>query len=154
MAAVDITATGSLIVEHAVELARAIGAKIRLVHVVVVAPQVPPPGVFVPPISFRVHELTATAERFVRDLEEKIPVGLRDGILIDVGHPPERICDIAHTYDPDIVVIGAHEYGLVSRALGTTASRIVNRSDRPVFVVRPLPASHVVAPDPVASTAH
>jgi nucleotide-binding universal stress UspA family protein len=145
MAAVDVTPASQLIVRSAVELARAIGARIRLVHVVFVAAQVPPPGVFVPPASFRVHEFTAAAEKFLTELEEEIPEELRDGVSIEVGHPAEKICESSHRYDPDILVIGAHEYGLMSRALGTTAARIVNRADRPVFVVRPLPASHTVA---------
>lgn len=153
LAAVDVTSTGSLITQYAVELARAIDAKVKLVHVVVVAAQIPPPGVFVPPVSFRVQELTSAAERFLLDLQQEIPADRRDGIRVEVGSPPERICEIAHTYDPDVIVIGAHEYGLMARALGTTSSRIVNRADRPVFVVRPLPANHVVeAPAPAASS--
>lgn len=35
--------------------------------------------------------------------------------------------------------IGAHKYGILSRVLGTTAARIVDRMDRPVLVVRPMP---------------
>lgn len=150
LAAVDLSTTSSLVVEQAVQLARAIGAKIKLVSVVVIAPQVPPPGIFVAPTTFHVHELIESAEQGVRELEAAVPTELRDGIQIEVGPPQERICELSRAYDPDIIVIGAHRYGLLSRALGTTASRIVNHADRPVFVVRPLPATHVDAPESAA----
>jgi nucleotide-binding universal stress UspA family protein len=148
LAAVDISTTAPLIVSQAVDLARAIGAKVRLFHVVTVAPQVPPPGVFAPPVTIRVNELVRTAEEALRELQASIPEELRDGILVEVGLAPDRVCDLARSYDADVVVIGAHEYGLLARALGTTAARIVNRLDRPAFVVRPMPPGHVVSPEP------
>lgn len=56
-----------------------------------------------------------------------------DGIQVEIGGAAERVCETARSYGADIVVIGAHHYGLVARALGTTAARIVNRMDHPVF---------------------
>jgi nucleotide-binding universal stress UspA family protein len=142
LVSLPVSPSAPLVITQAVELARALGAKLRLFHAVPVPAQVPPPGMFVAPAVLRVPDLVAAAETALRAYEASIPPELRDGICVEVGHTAERLCEVAHRYAPDIVVIGAHEYGVVARALGTTAARIVNRMDRPVFVVRPLPAPH------------
>ena len=147
LVAVDLGSITPLVVADAVQLARSLNAKVRLFHVVAFTPQVLPPGVFVPPVAFRAQELVRCAEEGLRDLEQGIPEELRDGVSVQIGNAPEHVCDVARSYDADIVVIGAHQYGRVARALGTTAAHIVNRIDRPVFVVRPMPPDHVVAPE-------
>src|SRR4051794_7856625 len=129
LVAVDTTNSALLVVHQAAELARAMGAKVRLFHAVPMPSQVPPPGIFVAPPALHVQELTASAESFLRGLSQDIPERSRDGVCVTIGRAPECLCEVARTYDPDIVVIGAHEYGLVARALGTTAARIVNRMD-------------------------
>jgi len=139
LVAVDTSGISHVVVEQAVELARAMGAKIRLFHAVPAPTQISPPGVFVAPPQFHVQEWVTSAEETLRDLEDSIPQELRDGIQVDIGNAADRVCETARTYCADLVVIGAHQYGLVARALGTTAARIVNRMDRPVFVVRPIP---------------
>lgn len=151
--AVDTTSSAPIVVAQAVELARAIGAKVRLFHAVTLPTQVPPPGVLVAPPALHVHDLVSAAETALRGLTTFVPNELRDGFSVEIGHAPDRVCEAARKYDPDIVVIGAHEYGLVARALGTTAARIVNRMDRPVFVVRPMPPSHVVSAEPISARA-
>ncbi len=130
-----------LVVARAVELARPHGAKVRLVHAVrVEVPPFPPlGGVGGTPATLtrqRVREAQAT---MCEMLEELVPDELQDGVVVELGLPADVVCGSAATYDADLVVIGAHDYSLATRILGSTASRIVNRIDRPVFVVRPLP---------------
>lgn len=144
LVAVDTSGSSHVVVEQAVELARAVGAKIRLFHAVPAPTQISPPGVFVAPPQFHVQEWITSAEETLRDLEDSIPQELRDGIQVEIGNAADRVCETARTYCADLVVIGAHQYGLVARALGTTAARIVNRLDRPVFVVRPVPTECIV----------
>lgn len=151
LVAVDTTNSAPLVVAQAVELARAVNAKVRLFHAVPMPAQVPPPGIFVAPSALHVQELVDSADAVLHGLAKAIPEELRDGICSEIGNAPERVCEMSRKYDPDIVVIGAHEYGLVARALGTTAARIVNRIDRPVFVVRPLPPTHVVSAGPASA---
>ncbi len=139
LVAVDTSGSSHVVVEQAVQLARAVNAKVRLFHAVPAPTQISPPGVFVAPPQFHVQEWVTSAEETLRDLEDSIPEELRDGIQVDIGSAAERVCEFARSYCADVVVIGAHQYGLVARALGTTAARIVNRMDRPVFVVRPVP---------------
>ncbi len=139
LVAVDTSGTSHVVVDQAVQLARATGAKILLFHTVPAPTQISPPGVFVAPPQFHVQEWITSAEETLRDLEDSIPEELRDGIKVEIGTAADCVCETARTYCADLVVIGAHQYGLLARALGTTAARIVNRMDRPVFVVRPVP---------------
>jgi len=151
LVAVDTSGVSHLVVEQAVELARALGAKMLLFHAIPAPAQVSPPGVFVAPPQFHVQEWITSAEETLRDLEDSIPEELRDGIKVEIGTPSDRVCETARTYCADLVVIGAHQYGFVARALGTTAARIVNRMDRPVFVVRPVPPGCVESAGPTSS---
>lgn len=147
LTAVDLGPGSANVVEEAVHLARGLGGKVRLAHVAQPPPQVPQPGVFAAPVTFGLQDVVRCAEEELLGLESTIPYELRDGISIEVGHASERVCDLSRRYDADIVVIGAHRYGRVARALGTTAARIVNRIDRPIYVVRPLPHDdHVGSP--------
>ena len=148
LVAVDTSGSSHVVVEQAVQLARAGNAKIRLFHAVPAPTQISPPGVFVAPPQFHVQEWITSAEETLRDLEDGIPEELRDGIQVEIGSAADRVCETARTYCADLVVIGAHQYGLVARALGTTAARIVNRMDRPVFVVRPVPQECIDAAEP------
>lgn len=150
LVAVDTTPNAPLVLSEAVVLARSLAAKLRLFHVVPMPAPPPPPGIFVVPPAMQVRERVACAEHTLNDLARAIPDELRDGVCVDVGNAADRICCQVRSYDPDLLVIGAHEYGLVARALGTTAARIVNRLDRPVFVVRPMPESHHTTSEPSA----
>ena len=151
LVAVDTSGVSHLVVEQAVELARALGAKIRLFHAVPAPAQIQPPGVFVAPPQFHVQEWVTSAEETLRDLEDSIPEELRDGITVEIGPAADRVCESARTYCADLVVVGAHQYGLVARALGTTAARVVNRMDRPVFVVRPIPTECIESAEPASA---
>ncbi len=148
LVAVDGTEMAKLVVERAMELARATGAKLRLIRAVSLAPAPPsPPGAFVP---MQGEPLVHEAEAWLQGLQERIPEAMRDGAFVELGSPADAVCGMARRYGADMVVIGAHRYGVLARVLGTTAARIVNRIDRPVVVVRP------VAPDAtvVDETAH
>jgi nucleotide-binding universal stress UspA family protein len=136
LVAVDTSRNAELVVARAVEVARGMGGRLRLLHVVSTpVPPPPPPGGFAaPPLS--TPHLVAAAESFVDRLLDAVPEELRDGAVVGVGAPSEIICAIARSHDVDLVVIGAHEHGLVARMLGTTAARIVDRIDRSVLVVR------------------
>jgi nucleotide-binding universal stress UspA family protein len=143
LAAVDESDTAKLVVERAVELARMSGAKLRLVRAVSLtsAAMPPPPGSFVPIPSETIVE---SAEASLKCLEEQVPVELRDGAVLELGSAADAVCRMARAYDADMVVIGAHRYGVLARVLGTTAARIVNRIERPVVVVRPVAADAAV----------
>lgn len=81
----------------------------------------------------------------------EVPEDLRDGMLVESGNASDVICAAAREYDADVVVIGAHRYGVLERVLGTTAARVVNPIDRPVYVVLPRRTGLGASVDPTSS---
>jgi nucleotide-binding universal stress UspA family protein len=143
LVAVDCSDVSKLVVSRAAEIARATKAKLRLVRVLALPP-VPPPGLPIPPQS---GSIEAAAERSLEALLVDVPAENRDGRVVAFGDAAGAICREATDYDAELIVVGAHRYGLLARALGTTAARVVDRSDRPVLVVRPLPSTSASAED-------
>jgi nucleotide-binding universal stress UspA family protein len=134
----DTTAESDFVLARAIELARGLEAKIRLVRAVPPSAAVP-----VPLVGRDATSATAAvraAEGSLTDRMREVPEELRDGVVVELGGPAEVICAVARAYDADLVVIGAHRHGVVARMLGTTAAKVVERAHRPVIVVRPEPA--------------
>ncbi len=137
LAAVDGTDVSNLVVTRAGELARAMGARVRLVTAIPTPSEATPlAGLTAPSV---LEAKMAAAHASLVPLLALLPEELRGGVAIDVGPPAEIVCRAARESHAELVVIGAHEHGRVARMLGTTASRVVNEIDRPVLVVRPLP---------------
>lgn len=63
--------------------------------------------------------------------------GVTAGVRVEAGSAMSAITDYADGADADLIVVGAHGSGFVHRfVFGSTASRLVRRSRRPVLVVR------------------
>ena len=126
LAAVDTSDTADAVIAHAVALARMPGATVRVLRVL--------PHLDQAKASFSVDAAATDLE--LDRLAAEIPPEHRGGITIARGDPPASICAIAKDYEADVVVIGAHAYRWIERALGTTAAWVVDRIDRPLLVVR------------------
>lgn len=135
LVAVSPSDSSTAVIARAIELARATNGKVRLLTAV-------PDVATSAPLGRSMNSATATArlveiaEAALRSVLATVPEGLQDGILVEVGTPANVICNAAQSCDADLVVIGAHEHRSLDRVLGTTAGSVVNRIDRPVFVVR------------------
>ncbi len=57
-------------------------------------------------------------------------------VRIEVGIATPTILRVAEEEDVGLLVLGAHGYRWAERVLGTTVSRVVDRSSRSVLVVR------------------
>lgn len=63
--------------------------------------------------------------------------GVAAAVRVEPGTAVAAIHDYVDGRDPDLVVVGAHGKGFVNRFIfGSTASRLVRKSRRPVLVVR------------------
>lgn len=133
----DTTPESAFVLSSAVELARSMGGKIRLVRAVA------PPSGSVPPTAIAWSQVLdstiADADADLMARMSAVPEAMRDGTVVQVGNPADVLCTLARTYEADMVVLGAHRHGIFARALGTTAARVVDHIDRPVVVVRPVP---------------
>ena len=91
------------------------------------------------------RDLSEVEAATTRRLEEEwgAPLAAR-GVATETrvahGNPAEVLCDLAEEIDADLIVVGARGLGrLESLLLGSTSSRVVNSSSRPVLVI---PARH------------
>jgi nucleotide-binding universal stress UspA family protein len=139
LVALDATDNAPFVLERATEMARMLGAKLKLLNIVTVAVEVPPPAAFAAPFAPLTEAAVDVARARLTKIEAALPEELRDGIALELGIPSEAICRYAYKCEADLIVIGAHAHGAIARMLGTTAAYVVNHADRPVLVVRPPP---------------
>ena len=69
-------------------------------------------------------------------ISETLPSNLVGDIVAEIGQPADVVTRAAKERRGDLIVIGSHGYSGIDRMIGTTASRIVNRSPISVMVVR------------------
>lgn len=119
----------------AVDLAERTGARLRLLRAVTIATELPASVWAVPPHEV-LESALAAADRELRELARMVPPSMLEGATAVVGVAWDALCSAARKEDVDLIVIGAHGYGLFERILGTTASKVVNHADRSVLVVR------------------
>jgi nucleotide-binding universal stress UspA family protein len=59
-------------------------------------------------------------------------------IIVAEGRAPKQIIEHIRAVQADVVVMGAHRYGLMELLLGSTSARVIAHSKVPVMVV-PVP---------------
>ncbi|MFO7667780.1 MAG: universal stress protein, partial [Desulfobacterales bacterium] len=59
-----------------------------------------------------------------------------DEIIVEIGNPSEMILEVAENRNCDIIVMGKTGQGLIEGVLvGSTATRVLRRSKKPVLVI-------------------
>lgn len=72
----------------------------------------------------------------IRSSEEASQFTL-DEVIVEIGNPVEVILEVAESRNCDIIVMGKTGQGLIEGALmGSTATRVLRRSKKPVLVIR------------------
>jgi nucleotide-binding universal stress UspA family protein len=60
-----------------------------------------------------------------------------DDIVVERGHPVERIIQVAEGKNCDLIIMGRHGYGVLKDALmGGVARGVLQRSGKPVLLIR------------------
>lgn len=146
---------------YAISLANLYGAGITILHALVEVPEIVDRGVIGHIGAERweaikqqhYHEAKETLtgkkrehvpikevlEQFCEDARESHENQnfVTDEIVVTRGHPVTEILEQAEKRNCDLIVMGTHGHGLLEDALmGSTAQRIVRRSQKPVLVVR------------------
>ncbi len=135
LVAVDHSARAPLVLDTAVDLARRLGAKLHVVHVVGIAPEISLEKLPVSPEGARAA-LLGHAKEALRGVTAALPAELVGGEEVRIGSPWSAICSAAEDLGAELIVIGSHGYSGLDRILGTTASKVVNHARCSVLVVR------------------
>lgn len=133
------------VVKAGAALARALGAKVHLVHAFA------PPMGFAGPLSPEPGldgYLKVEQDRLRKALEDQARSAGGAETTLEVGTPHRVLSDLAERLGAGLLVVGATEGGRIARLLGSTADRVLRRAPCPVLVVRgalPVPPERVVA---------
>lgn len=129
--ATDLTEASEAAAETALELARRLGASLLVVSVI--DPR--RAGGRGP----RVDQLRERHEAGAQELRSRgRDLGIPTEFLIWVGDPGEQIVSAAEAEHADLVVVGSHGRGAVSRFfIGSVSDHVVRHAHCPVLVVRP-----------------
>lgn len=138
---------GSQLAERALygaaTLADLFGAKLSLLRIVEVAPQVDavPVGVGVFPVAIvDTATLEQTAAAYLTDVASAYkflaPIIATD-VLVDVNPPAQLILDYASDHKVDLIAIATHGEGGIRRlVLGSTADKLIRSGEIPVLVYK------------------
>jgi nucleotide-binding universal stress UspA family protein len=141
LVALDGSERAPIVLDAALELARAVRAKLVLFRAVGLPIDLSP-GLFMIAPEDAPALLEKEAMQALSHLAKPVPPELLGGIHVAVGQPWDAICAAAKREDVDVVVIGSHGHHFIDRILGTTAARVVNHADRSVLVVYAAGAQH------------
>ncbi len=143
LVAVDTSSRAAVVLDAAVALASATGAKLHLFRSVGLPVELPVTVYFAP--MDLMATLLAAADQGLEQMMAQVPEALRGTYSAQVATPWDGICRQSSVLDVDLIVIGSHGYGGFDFLLGTTAARVVNHCDRSVMVVRSKPVHPAVS---------
>lgn len=135
LACLDCSASSEVCVPYAVSVAKTFGSAVTLVHVM--QPHDEHNGAQA--CDALGWELSRReAQGYLEQFEEEVSQALGHpvDIRLEQGHPAERIVDLAHEIDADLIVLGSHgEAGVKPWKLGATVQQVLGLVDRSVFIV-------------------
>jgi len=123
------------VLRQAVELADRCGGTLVLCRAVQIPSSIPALAWSLQGDEFE-NFLVEHARDQVQKVADPLPEGLVAEIVTELGQPADVLLRACHERHCDLVVIGSHGYSGLDRLLGTTAAKVVNKSERTVMVVR------------------
>src|SRR5512140_3524641 len=142
LAATDGSERSNYAVDHAIALAKLLGAKLTLLHV---AGQYPPPmlvdGTVFPTLPQEEHE-AAAANQAKQILDPCVAKAEAAGVACTALHESDSaawhaIIETAARAECDVIVMGSHgRGGLAALIMGSQTQRVLHHTNLPVLVVR------------------
>jgi universal stress protein A len=118
----------------ATELAAKLGARLHVCRAVALPVGIPD-AVLAMSVGGLDNALLADARTAITTRIAASDVSTHD-VHVRIGQPADVVLDVAQETGAELVVIGAHGYGVIERMMGTTASKIVHRAHCSVLVAR------------------
>lgn len=126
----------------AIDLAKALGATLHLLHVLPIPPSVHPDVLLRPAAHPTANKWLAEAREAVVPSLRALAAPARDaGVPVELqvahGDPADAILTAAHPDRIDLIVMGTHgRRGLARAALGSVAAQVVRDAQVPVLTTR------------------
>lgn len=136
LAAVDFGSDSGQVLGRATALARALGARLSLVHVVEFL-QFDLASELVLPQDVQLEaQMVEAAKRRLAAMAADIDVGGPVNQWVELGATKQEIVRIAATQGVDLIVIGSHGRHGIGRLLGSTANAVLHGAGCDVLAVR------------------
>jgi len=133
--AVDDSEFAARAAEVAIELAKALKAKIGFVHVF--NPSVGPGTMWSVPADTLMEMSEEEAQRLLGRFQERAASPSKVPEFLESGNPASKIVDVAKSWPADLIVIGSHGRGKIGGLLlGSVSQAVLGHAPCPVLVVR------------------
>ncbi|WP_394742378.1 universal stress protein [Natronococcus roseus] len=120
-------------VEHGLDVAERVGAKVHVLYVVETKAS------YILTVGISDDELRSYrkyGEEIVGEVIERVSErGLSGEGVIRTGRPAEEIVEYANENDVDLVLMGKQGHGAIDRHLGSTSEKVIRMTDTPVTIV-------------------
>ena len=141
----DLSAFSEQVLDYALELAKSLGAGIRLFHTAVLpdyeVPYLVSPGMrgAATALVEKAAEITAHIRTELEAIcQRKYVYGVNIEYSMTEGRPAEAICALASEMHADIIIMGSHSRpGLRHVFLGSVAEKVLRSAPCPVLIVHP-----------------
>jgi len=140
LCAIDFSDTSLRALEYALSLAQEKDAQLTLVHVVEVTPA--PQAEAAGDVEARAlgAYVAAAAEARAEQLQRIVPDSVGAYCTVErtlaIGKAHHEILRIAAERDSDVIILGAHGFGLTQLLFGSTAHQVVRQARCPVLTIR------------------
>ncbi len=134
---VDFSDTSNLALDYAVDLAKALGAKVVVMHAYELPVYGFPDGALVATVEIATRIMNGAQAGLAALLEKRKDKGVEITSVLRQGVPWDEVHSVAEEVKADMIVIGTHGRGGLARALlGSVAEKIIRTSTRPVLSIR------------------
>ncbi|MDD9946262.1 MAG: universal stress protein [Myxococcales bacterium] len=135
----DFSEASDAAVEYAVQLAKLVGAEIRVLHTYALPTYYAMPEVaLIPSQEYALHCSTTGQAKLDALLERHAARGVKMHSALLVGPAPSEIANDAANYGADAIVMASRGQGAVAKlVLGSVTERVLRMATCPVIVVPP-----------------
>ncbi len=136
LVATDFSDVSDAALDYAINLAKAVGAKITLAHVYEIPVYGFPSGAMVASPEFAVSVMTAAQEAAKTACVAHAQAGVEITPVVSRGSTWEEVHRIAEEVSADLIVIGTHgRRGISHVMLGSVAEKIIRTATLPVLTI-------------------
>lgn len=129
LVALDTSPVATDVLTAAQDLAALTQARLLLVRAVGLPTELPPEGHGLSPANV-VELLVNTARKNLTAKAEELHPELQAEAIVEIGPAGRVICQIAHSHDVNLIIIGAHGHRFLDRVLGSTTQYLVPEEPR------------------------